>query len=155
VYIGVSRSTRLRRSILVGVFAALLAAGATVAQGSTWVRADSVTVSPEYPFFDPLASQPQDRLAVAWSGSLYLAAWERESDLYAGRLNAAGQFLDGAGIRLASEANMQGRPRIAWDGTNFLVVWTDDRGSSSSWDVYGARVRPDGFVLDPGGFPIA
>ncbi len=45
-------------------------------------------------------------------------------------------------------------PAVASDGTNFLVVWEDSRGSTS-WDIYAARVGPDGALLDPGGFPIS
>lgn len=42
------------------------------------------------------------------------------------------------------------RPSVAFDGKNFFTVWRDVR----SGGVYGARVRPDGKLLDPDGIPI-
>jgi hypothetical protein len=45
---------------------------------------------------------------------------------------------------------------MASHGSTHLVVWTDSRASvSSGYDIYGARVTPDGQVLDPGGIRIA
>lgn len=44
-------------------------------------------------------------------------------------------------------------PRLAFDGTQWLIVWQDFR--SGVWGVYGMRVREDGTVLDPIGFPIS
>jgi large repetitive protein len=53
----------------------------------------------------------------------------------------------------------QQHPAVAFDGENYLVVWTDDRVLSepyAAYDIYGARVRAsDGEVIDPIGFPIS
>ncbi len=49
----------------------------------------------------------------------------------------------------------QGAQREAWvafDGTNFLVVWEDERDGGR--DVFGARVSLQREILDPVGIPI-
>jgi hypothetical protein len=51
----------------------------------------------------------------------------------------------------------QGFPRIAYDGTNYLVIFNDDRGPANGlydYHVGGARMAPDGTLLDPEGFRI-
>jgi phosphoribosylformylglycinamidine (FGAM) synthase PurS component len=49
---------------------------------------------------------------------------------------------------------MQGAPALGFDGANFLVVWKDRRSGNDA-DIYGARVTPQGTVLDPQGFVVA
>ena len=43
---------------------------------------------------------------------------------------------------------------MAFDGTNYLIVWTDFR-SGTSWDIYGTRVSKAGTVLAAAGTPIS
>ena len=53
--------------------------------------------------------------------------------------------------------NLQARPAVAADGTNFLAVWMDGRNrqwTSSDLDIYGARVTPQGEVLDIDGIEV-
>ncbi|MDI3284493.1 hypothetical protein [Polyangium sp. 15x6] len=42
---------------------------------------------------------------------------------------------------------------VAFDGTQHLAVWYDGRGAPAT--IYGARVMPDGTVLDPYGLGLA
>ncbi len=53
-------------------------------------------------------------------------------------------------------ANRQGRPSVASDGKDFLVVWEDHRAFfESGTGLWGARVRGDGTVLDPAGIALS
>ncbi len=42
---------------------------------------------------------------------------------------------------------------VAFDGTNYLAVWEDER-SSTQRDVFGTRISQEGEILDPVGIPI-
>jgi hypothetical protein len=70
-----------------------------------------------------------------------------------GPLPGAEAATAGAERTLATNQNPNYSVDVAFDGTNYLVVWT--RSAVSFADVLGARVRPDGTVLDPNGFLIA
>ena len=76
------------------------------------------------------------------------------ADIYCARVAAgSGRMLDPAGIRICAAADLQEWPAVAFDGSNFLVVWQDLR-NGGDYDVYGARVSEAGELLDPGGFAV-
>jgi hypothetical protein len=95
--------------------------------------------------------------AVGFDGTNYLVAWQRyygESDIYGARVSPGGVVLDPAGIAIAATGYGEWQPAMAFDGTNYLVVYY--RGNSSGWfDVYGVRVSPGGVILDPAGIVIS
>ncbi|UCF78802.1 MAG: hypothetical protein JSW03_00540, partial [Candidatus Eiseniibacteriota bacterium] len=94
--------------------------------------------------------------ALAFGTSNYLVVWTDYrggfGDIYGARVDTLGSVLDPAGIPISSAADNQTDPAVAFDGTNYLVVWTDHRSGFS--DVYGARVDTAGTVLDASGVPI-
>jgi hypothetical protein len=59
---------------------------------------------------------------------------------------AYGEFI------VCNERGVQYEPSIGFDGSNFLVTWTDGRDSLEQ--IYAARVSTTGVVLDPGGFLV-
>ena len=63
-----------------------------------------------------------------------------------------GVVLGSAPIVISAAAGDEADVAVAFDGTNYLVVWQDQRGSTGR-DIYAARVSPDGTVLDPGEDP--
>jgi hypothetical protein len=102
------------------------------------------------------ADQHQRRPSVVFGGTEYLVVWEdyrySSYDIFGARVTTAGTVLDAAGIAISTAAGYQLSPCVAYDGTNYLVVWEYQEGD---YDLYGARVSPAGTVLDPSGIAIA
>ena len=63
-------------------------------------------------------------------------------------------MLDPSGFVISQAAYDQQYPAIGFDGANYLVVWQDFR-RGYAYDIYGARVTPEGTVLDPVGIIIS
>jgi hypothetical protein len=102
--------------------------------------------------------------AIAFDGTNYMVAWQTYhnatpdlgTDIAATRISPAGTVLDQHTV--FSATSNQSDPAIAFDGTNYFVVWADDRGNTattSGSDLFGARVTKDGTVLDPSGVAIS
>ncbi len=97
---------------------------------------------------------------VTFGNTNYLVAWQdmRNSslfsyDIYGARVDTSGVVIDTEGVAISSRKNYQSSPSIAFDGTNFFVVWHDNR--TGSYDIYAARVSESGTVLDTAGIPIS
>ena len=94
--------------------------------------------------------------AIASDGDNFLIVWEDRrngvTNIYGARVNQYGEILDPTGIAISTGSFTMHYPSVAFDGTNYLVVWQDDR---DGWDIYGARVDQAGQVLDPDGIAIS
>jgi len=97
------------------------------------------------------------RPAVAFDGMNFLVVWKDRrngdyGDIYGARVTPTGVVLDPAGVPISTGEDWQAEPFAAFDGTNFLVVWEVEL---AGWTIYGARVTPQGEVLDTAGFVIS
>ncbi len=86
---------------------------------------------------------------VAFDGTNFLVITGVGNQIRGVRVSAAGELLDPEPIVIAAPDSTVSRPALAFDGEQYLVVWSqwspDDAG------IYRARVEPDGTVLDPDG----
>jgi hypothetical protein len=98
---------------------------------------------------------------VAWAGDRALVVWSAWDgvfwDIQGLRFDAAGRPLDAEPFVISDALFNQTEPDVVSDGTDFLVVWNDDRNDFSGFerDIHGARVTAAGEVQDPQGIPIA
>jgi len=108
-----------------------------------------------------LTSNKQTKPSAAFDGSNYLVAWEDNrqisdtTKIYMMRATAGGVPLDVIPFAISNTPGNQTYPTVVFDGLNYLVVWLDARFGYSNSDIYGARITPDGTILDPNGFSIA
>jgi hypothetical protein len=97
------------------------------------------------------ADSTQRNVSVAFDGNNYLVVWEDRRngtiDIYGARVTAGGTVLDPDGIQITVAAGEQQSPSVAYDGTNFVVVWGDNRYNPYS-KIYGAVINADGVVID-------
>jgi len=101
--------------------------------------------------------------SIASDGTNFLVVWldgrrENGATIFGARMSASGTVLDPVGFEISRSPlrnYTQGQgPSVAFNGTNYLVVWEDVQTTYSA-DIYGARVSPGGVVLDGDGIAIA
>ncbi|WP_375770775.1 hypothetical protein NR798_07695 [Archangium gephyra] len=119
------------------------------------LRRDGTRVDPEAVFLRQIDSGGEPSIACDGAGRCLVTVLDIGGD----EESSVDALLvtDGPGS-LAFEsfgvaAGQLGQPRVAWSGRHFLVVWPEEREGSS--DVLGARVTPEGTVLDSPGFVIS
>lgn len=144
---------RVRSSVisLVLLFGAAVAFGAQPAANPFKVGEEVML------FADSHGKGQQDTPHVVFGKDQYLVVWREGSlvddgraRILASRVSTDGKVLDNKSIALAPNKNSgshQSNPRVVFSKGVFLVVWQDFR-NGKDYDILGARVTPDGKVLD-------
>ncbi|HMI99852.1 MAG TPA: PASTA domain-containing protein [Gaiellaceae bacterium] len=123
---------------------------------------DAARVTPSGTVLDPAAIRISNGYAaspaVASGGTNSLVVWLGAGGSVVGaRISPSGAVLDPNPITISCPSNYSctsiypNEPVIAFDGTNYLVAWSD----SGSGNIYGTRISLAGTVLDPGGIRIS
>ena len=140
----------------------VLVAWASADAGSTKIYgvrvASDGSVEDSTPIAIRTATQTGYRPRVASDGTDYLVAWYENAggapDVLAARVASAdGSLPDSTPIDISTGGDTEGWPAVAFDGTRYLVVWHDDRGSGAR-KIYGARVDTSGTLLDANGIAL-
>ena len=112
------------------------------------------------------ASVTRAQPSVAFDGGNHLVVWlafvfvgeHPAGTIFARHVRKEAVPLGTGDFRLTSTIN-QFDPDVAFDGTNYFVVYADTRGASSSQlsaaQIYATRVDRFGGVVDPNGLPIS
>jgi hypothetical protein len=104
----------------------------------------------------------KESAALAFDGTNYLVVWGDDADmgvpttpgLYGLRISPSGAIQDAQPIPIAldnpSTVGQTTSPALAFDGTNYLVVYRDNRPQASGFDytISAARISTAGALLD-------
>lgn len=105
------------------------------------------------------ATNDQWHPAVAFNGTNYLVAWQDArggaQDIYATRVTPDGTVFETNGLAVAITANDQRLPAVASQAGDFLVVWQDGRNGAANQDIYAARIRGSGLLVETNGFAVS
>ena len=165
-----ARGTRTPVHIGFDGSALVLTVPAEIVEGSDYPALLDPNVSPEFGIDNPVASTSiaaQSKPAIAFDGTNYLVVWEDDRaggmsstdvpsfgnrDVYATRVSTTGTVLDPYGLAISTAANSQSTPAVAFNGTDYFVVWSDLRGAFAA--IYGTRVTQAGTVSSPSGLTV-
>jgi hypothetical protein len=123
------------------------------------VNTAGIVLDPNGFAISSLASSPEMEPKVTFDRTNFLVVWKDDRngtypDIYGARVSQAGTVLDPAGIPISLTYGVKNTPCTGFNGTNYLVTWSDDRDDIAD-DIFGARIDPNGTVLDTVGFNIS
>ncbi|MFC2093451.1 T9SS type A sorting domain-containing protein [Bacteroidota bacterium] len=98
---------------------------------------------------------------LEFDGTNYLVVWEQLTNSWGSpnnicctRVSSSGIVIDTSAIEIAVGFENESSPSIAFDGTNYLVVY--EKGNDEFYDdIYGVRISTSGIILDPNAIPIS
>jgi len=104
-------------------------------------------------FLVSMSANSQRSPRAAYDGDMHLVVWEDDRnggiDIYGTRVSSSGEVMDTLGIAVTPLSGNQYSADVASNGSNFLVVWADDRATT---DIYGHRINSSGEVI--GDIPV-
>lgn len=105
-----------------------------------------------------LAGNNQYVPAITTDGANFLTVWEDyrsgSPTLYCNRITSSGSVLDGVnGVLVSAAGGIKMSPQLAFDGANYLVVWSDRR--NSNYDIYGVRLSTSAARVDAADIAIS
>jgi hypothetical protein len=105
----------------------------------------------------------QDHASIAFGGTNYLVVWhdfttgnERNGTAWGARVSTDGTVLDNPAIKISNYTYRDSPVVVAFDGTDYLVIWHEDNFSANfrNFDTFGRRVSTSGTFPDEKGIPI-
>lgn len=95
---------------------------------------------------------------VSFDGTNFFVAWSSyvggEFSLNGARVSSAGMVIDSTPIIISQGSSSKFGPGLAFDGTNYMLLWDDCRLNPPEYDQWAARVTPQGMLLDTNGIPV-
>ncbi len=108
-------------------------------------------VTPKILFTDTNFTAPF-QADIAFANNQFLVVWETTNNNNAIRARRFDMNLDPLGSEIAFGSGGANSPRVATDGTNFLVAWREQRFTYN--EMFAARISAAGQNLDPNGIKL-
>lgn len=111
---------------------------------------------------EPAIARGADGFLAVWSdmrsNPSYSFEYETSEDIYGVRLDPAGMPIETVSFAITQAPGAQGNPKVAWNGTNWLVVFEttvlSGTGSYYQSGLAAVRVSAQGQVLDAQPIPL-
>ncbi len=143
----------IARMLVSTTFAVIAAASALAVTPPTFLTGDNGIAAAAGNQVAPVLCTGGNQILAVWQDARTspLDTGEQSSqDIFAVRLDATGAPIDATPFPIHMGGGDQRSPKVAWNGTNWLVAWVGQISTASFYTdaIFAARVAPDGTVLD-------